>query len=131
MSATTVTQRGRLFALARMLDTGTATRLVSSSTDPETGVVTPTTSTIYTGRCRIRQAVVMDRPLTSGEAQRYLQHSILSLPTTAPLLLSDDLFTLTASALTPILVGRLWHVRALSGDTNSTASRYELVEVTS
>lgn len=131
MSATTVTQRGRLFALARMLDTCTVTRLTGSSTDPETGVVTPTTSTVYTGRCRIRQAIVMDRPLSSGEAQRYIQHSILSIPTTAALLLSDDTVTITASALTPILVGRTWHVRATSGDTNSTASRYELVEITS
>jgi hypothetical protein len=114
-----------------MLDTCTVTRLTGSSTDPETGIVTPTTSAIYTGRCRIRQAVVMDRPLTSGEAQRYIQHSILSVPTTAALLLTDDLVTVTASALTPVLVGRLWHVRALSGDTNSSASRYELAEVTS
>ena len=131
MSVPTITARGRLFALARMLDTCTVTRLTGSATDPETGVVTPTTPTIYTGKCRLRQAVVMDRPLTAGEAQRYIQHTVLSIPITAAALASDDTVTVTASALMPILVGRTWHVRALAGDSDMTAARYELVEVTS
>lgn len=131
MSATSVTLRGRAAAEARMLDTGTVTRPGTPTTDPDTGVVTPTSTTIYTGKCRIRQAVVMDRPLESGQAQRYVQHSILSLPIAAPALLTDDIFTMTTSALTANLVGRTWHVRGLSGDTNATAARYEVVEVTS
>lgn len=131
MSATSVTLRGRAAALDRMLDTGTVTRTTGSTTDPETGVVTPTTATIYTGKCRIRQAVIMDRPLQAGGAQRYIQHSILSVPITAARLFTDDLFTLTASALTPTLVGRTWRVRALGGDTNATAARYEIAEITS
>lgn len=131
MSATSVTLRGRAFGEARMLDTCAVTRPGTPTTDPDTGVVTPSSTTIYTGNCRIRQAVVIDRPLESGQAQRYVQHSILSLPITAPALLTDDIVTFTASALTPILAGRTWHVRGLSGDTNATAAKYEVTEITS
>lgn len=114
-----------------MLDTATVTRPGTPTTDPDTGVVTPTSTTIYNGKCRIRQAVVMDRPLESGQAQRYVQHSILSVPIGSPALLTDDVLTITASALTAILVGRTWHVRGLSADTDATAARYEVIEVTS
>jgi hypothetical protein len=131
VSATSVTLRGRAFAKARMLDTCAVTRPGAPTTDPDTGVVTPTTTTIYTGKCRIRQAVVMDRPLESGQAQRYVQHSILSVPIASPVLLTDDIVTFTASALTANLVGRTWHVRGVSGDTDATAARYEVIEVTS
>lgn len=132
MSATTVTLRGRKAAEARMVDTGAVTRPGAPVTDPDTGVTTyPNATTIYTGKARIRQAVVMDRPLESGQAQRYIQHSILSLPIAAAVLLTDDVFTMTASALTANLVGRTWHVRGVSGDTNATAAKYEITEITS
>lgn len=131
MSATSVTLRGRVSAEARMVDTCTVQRVTGSSTDQDTGVVTPTTTTIYTGKCRIRQAVEVGRPLDSGQAQRYMQHSILSIPIASAVLLVDDVVTITASALTANLVGRTWHVRAVSGDTNTTAARYEIAEVTS
>lgn len=131
MSATTVTLRGRKAAEARMLDSCAVVRPGTPTTDPDTGVVTPVTTPVYTGKARIRQAVVMDRPLESGQAQRYVQHSILSLPIAAAVLLTDDIVTFTASALTANLVGRTWHVRGLSGDTNATAAKYEVTEVTS
>ncbi len=131
MSATSVTLRGRAFAEARMLDTGAVTRPGTPTVNQDVGSTTPTSTAVYTGKCRIRQAVVMDRPLESGQAQRYVQHSILSLPIAAPALKTDDIFTLTASALTANLIGRTWHVRGLSGDTDATAARYEIAEVTS
>lgn len=131
MSATTVTLRGRKAAEARMQDTCAVTRPGTPTTDPDTGVVTPVTTPVYTGKSRIRQAVVMDRPLESGQAQRYVQHSIFSVPIAAPALLTDDIVTFTASALTPILLGRTWHVRGLSADSDATAARYEVAEITS
>jgi hypothetical protein len=131
MSIFSVTTRGRAFALARMLDTCTVTRQTSNPTDPDTGVGAPVNSTIYTGKCRIRQAIVMGRPVVSGEAQQYQQHSVLSLPLTAAVLAVDDLVTPTASALTPTLIGRKFRVRALAGDTSETAARYEVMEFTS
>ena len=131
MSVTTVTLRGRAAAEARMLDTAAVSRPGTPTSNADTGVTTPVTTPIYTGKCRIRQAVVMDRPLESGQAQRYVQHSILSVPIAAPVLLTDDIVTITASALTANLVGRTWHVRGLSGDTDATAAKYEIAEVTS
>lgn len=131
MSATTVTLRGRRAAEARMLDTCAVTRPGIPTSNLDTGVTTPVTTLIYTGKCRIRQAVVMDRPLESGQAQRYVQHSILSLPIAAPVLLTDDIVAFTAAALTANLVGRTWHVRGVSGDTDATAAKYEVTEITS
>lgn len=129
MSATSITLRGRIEAEALMVDTCTITRVVSTTTDPDTGVVTPTYSTIYTGKCRLKLAVAVARPLKAGEAQEFSQHPILSLPATTTGVLVDDILTITASLLMPSLVGRVFHVRAQPGQSHMTAARFEVMEI--
>jgi hypothetical protein len=99
MSATSITLRGRIAAEALMVDTCTIKRLTGSSTDQDTGVVTPTYSTTYTGKCRLKLPTAVARPITVGEAQEFTQHPILSLPATTTGIEVDDIVTITASLL--------------------------------
>lgn len=129
MSATSITLRGRTRAEALMVDTCTITRVVSTTTDADTGVVTPTYSTIYTGKCRLKLPVAVARPITVGSAQEFSQHPILSLPATTTGVQVDDILTITASLLMPSLVGRVFHVRAVPGQSHMTAARFEVMEL--
>lgn len=132
MSATSITLRGRVAAEALMVDTCTIKRDVSNpatNTDPDTGVVTPVYSTIYTGKCRLKLPVAVARPITTGEAQQFTQHPILSLPASTTGVQIDDIVTVTASALMPSLVNRVFHVRAQPGQSHMTAARFEIMEI--
>lgn len=128
-AATAAIQHGRIRAEALMVDTCSIKRVTSSSTDPDTGVVTPTYATVYTGKCRLKLASAVARPLTVGEAQVFLQHPTLSLPAATTGVQIDDIVTITASALLPSLVGRVFHVRGLPGASHMTAARFEIMEV--
>lgn len=132
MSATTATMRGRRAAEALMIDTCTVTRLTGSSTDPETGVITPTTATIYTGKCKIQQpGVASGGPANLGEATVMVSHPQLHLPIAATGVRSDDVATVTAAALDPDLVGRRYAIRVPAAKTFATARRLDIELVTS
>lgn len=129
MSANTITLRGRGAAEKLMVDACTIKRRSGSTVDPETGIITPTYSTIYTGKCRLKLPTATARPLVVGEAQEFTQHPTLSLPALTTGVEIDDLVTITASAVMPLLVGRKFHVRAKPGQTHQTAARFEIMEV--
>lgn len=131
MSATTVTLRGRLAAEALMVDTVTVRRKSGEATDSDTGVVSPTYSTVYTGKCRVQQRAGVARPASVGEAEVLVSRLELHVPTSATGIASDDVATVDASALDADLVGRVFHIRELAHKTFATARRYSMVEVTS
>lgn len=133
MSATSVTLAGRHAAEALMLDACTVKRLASQVTDPETGVVTPTYTTIYTGKCKVQRTTRASRvaPTSVGEAEVFLARLELHLPVAASHVTSDDIATVTASALDPDLVGMVFHVRELAAKTLQTARRFGIELVTS
>jgi hypothetical protein len=131
MSATSATLRGRTAAEALQVDLCTITRTATSVVDPDTGVITGTTTTVYTGRCRLKLPVAVARPSLVGQAQEFLQHPILSLPATTTGVQINDVLTITASLLMPVLIGRVFHIRAVPGQSQMTAGRYEVMEVQS
>lgn len=131
MTATSVTLRGRLAAEANMVDACTIKRVTGSSTNDNTGVVTPTYSTIYSGKCRIQQTVPVSKPHDVGEAAVWLQRLELQVPMSVTGIASDDLVTITASLLDADLVGRTFHVRELGHKSHMTARRVQIEEVTS
>lgn len=133
MSAITATLRGRAAAEALMLDAVTVTRLASQVTDPETGVVTPTYTTIYTGKCKVQRSQRASRvaPTSVGEAEVFESRLELHLPTSATGVTSDDIATVTASVLDPDLVGMVFHVREPAAKTFTTAHRFGIIQVTS
>jgi hypothetical protein len=131
MSATSATLRGRLAAEALMVDTCTVQRQTGSTTNDTTGVVTPTYSTIYTGKCRVQQRVPVSKPADVGQAHVWLQRLELQVPMSVTGIASDDLVTITASLLDADLVGRTFRVRELGHKTHMTARRVQLEEATS
>jgi hypothetical protein len=131
MSATSATLRGRLAAEALMVDTCTVQRQTGSTTNDTTGVVTPTYSTIYTGKCRVQQRVPVSKPADVGQAHVWLQRLELQVPMSVTGIASDDLVTITDSLLDADLVGRTFRVRELGHKTHMTARRVQLEEATS
>lgn len=131
MSATTTTLRGRAAAEALMVDACTIKRATGTSTNDTTGVVTPTYSTIYSGKCRIQQTVPVSKPHEVGQAAVWLQRSVLQIPMAAAPALSDDLVTVTSSVLDPNLAGTTYRIRDLGAKTHMTARRYQIEQVTS
>ncbi|HEY9484190.1 MAG TPA: DUF6093 family protein, partial [Micromonosporaceae bacterium] len=55
MSRASVLARGRAAALAGMVDACLIERMTGTTTDPDTGQVTETWSTTYTGPCRVQE----------------------------------------------------------------------------
>jgi hypothetical protein len=115
-----------------MVDTVTITRVTGSTTDTDTGVVAPTTATVYTGRAKIQQSEVpTGEPRNLGEASVLVVRLELHLPVSATGLLIDDVATVTASVLDPDLVGKRLVIRFVARKTFLTARRCDVTEVTS
>ena len=131
MSATTAVLAGRRAAEASMVDACTIRRQTGTSTDDTTGVVTPTYSTVYAGKCRVQQKAPASKPGDVAQAAVWLQRSELQLPMSAPPARSDDRVDITASALDPNLPGTVYHVRDVGSKTHSTMRRYQIEQVTS
>lgn len=130
MSATSVTLRGRAKAESLMQDACTVKRLTGSASDPDTGVVTPTYTTVYTGRCKVQQ-VPSGAQSTVGEATITQSPLTLHIPASATGPTTDDIATITACVLDPELVGRVFHLTAPAHKSFATARRLPMSEVTS
>lgn len=130
MSRDSVLARGRTAAEAGMVDTCTIAR-VTETTDEDTGEVTPTTSPLYTGACRVQQRTVTATPADAGEAHALMLALEVQLPMSVTGLRTEDRITITASAHDPDLVDRVFLIRSLAHKTHATARRVQVVERTS
>jgi hypothetical protein len=132
LSASSILARGRLAAEALMVDTCTIKRVTGRTTDPETGQVTQTTTTVYgPGKCRVQQQGGISRPHDLGEAQVFLVRLEVQLPVDTSIgVQPDDLVTVLSSSLDPDLPGRVFYVRELAHKTHATARRIQVEEVT-
>lgn len=129
MSATTALLRGRVAAESLMLDAVTIARTTGSSTDQDTGVVTPTLNTLYTGKAKIHQAGAAGSPTTLGEAEVFTSTLEVHVPITVTGIQPDDLVTVTASALDADLVGKTYRVRGIADKSFLTARRLAVIGV--
>ncbi|WP_433078863.1 DUF6093 family protein [Dactylosporangium sp. CA-052675] len=129
MSAYTIALRGRQRAEQDMPDTVTVQHQTGTSTDQETGAVTPTWSTVYTGKAKVQQSNPATTPTTIGEASVFVGQLTLHLPASVTVVQSDDLVTVAASVLDPDLVGRTFRLRGPAHKTYLTARRFPMVEV--
>lgn len=129
MSIQTALARGRAAAEALMVDTCTITRTIGESTVG--GVVTPTTSTIYSGKCRMQVRQETGAGQNVGEAFVVVQRLELQLPMSVPELREGDIVTMTAAALDPQLAGKTYAVRDAVAKTHLTSRRVTVLEVTS
>lgn len=131
MSASSITLRGRAKALEQMTSSCTVQHLTGSSTDQETGVITPTYSTVYSGACKVQQSAPATAPTTVGEASVFVGQLQLHLPVTdgTALVAPDDLVTVTACVLDASLIGKTFRLRGPAHKSYATARRFPITEV--
>lgn len=113
-----------------MQDSCTITRAGSgtSTFDPATGTYTdPASTTVYTGKCRVKPRNLVDRTVQAGEQQVSLWSFEVSVPVSATDVDLDDVVTVTGS-IDPSLVGRTLRVRSVARGTFLTARRLDCEE---
>jgi hypothetical protein len=113
-----------------MLDSCTVHRPGIPVTDPETGVVAPSLTLVYTGVCKIQQTISQASNPTAGGHSFTVQDSRVDFPVSAGPFAVDDVVTMTASVLDPQLVGRKLRVVELFHKSYATAQRTRVEEVT-
>lgn len=130
MSRATALARGRIFDGLGMADTCTITRVTGRTTDPDTGEVTDTTSTLYSGKCRVQQHQATADRKDVGEDYLLLLRIEVQLPMSVTGLAVGDLITVTASAQDADLVGRVFRIHDLAHKSEATSRRVQCVERT-
>jgi hypothetical protein len=117
-----VVEAGRAAARRLMVDACTVTRVTGTATNSTTGVVTPTTSTVYTGPCRIKPDPTPSES-QAGEREVVTRRFIVSVTTDEDGIAVDDIVTVTASELDPALVGVTLTVAGVIIGSHLTARR--------
>ena len=107
MSAASVLARGRVKAAALFCDTVTIEHPTGLSTDPTTGVVTPTYSGVYTGPGKV-QGATSPSGQDVAEAHLAVLSPLVHVPITVTGVVEGDVVTVTAAAYDPQLVGRVF-----------------------
>ncbi len=128
MSATAAVRAGRVAAERGMLDACTIQAITGSTTDPLTGVDTPTYSTLYTGRCKVQTYEPYERNPEVGGATMTIQRYSVHVPVGSFAPAIGQVVTITAATLDPNLVAREFRVVALLHKTAATAYRLSVEE---
>ncbi len=123
--------RARIVAERLMVDTCTIRRSVSTSTDPNSGDITPTYATIYGGKCRVQQPSVDARSADAGEAYLLMLRLSVQVPMTVAGVRAGDEVLINSAVFDPDLPGRTFVVRELAHKTHATARRLGVEEKTS
>lgn len=129
MSAQSAILAGRVAAERLMIDTCTIVRVTGVTTDPVNGRPAETTTPVYSGRCRIQQRGATGSRTDVADASVVQVTYELQLPMSAAAVLVEDRVTVTAAALDPQLVGRVWRVAGQAAKTHATSRRVEIREV--
>jgi hypothetical protein len=118
---------GRAQAEALMESACTIRRVTGSTLDPLTGVATPTSTVIYSGKCRLRFPFVRPEVVLAAGQTLAKQRGILSIPvgaTGSANVLTDDVVTLDGNPLDSALVGTLMRVEGPFAETHATSRRF-------
>jgi hypothetical protein len=122
--------RGRKAAERLMVDTCTVKRPADAVTTNASGVVAATSTTIYTGKCKIQQQRMQFAEMTDAGDHRFTVAPLeVHLPTSATGIDTNDRIEITASFDTAN-VGRVFTVRTFDRKTFQTALRVIVTEVT-
>jgi hypothetical protein len=125
-----VLARGRAAAEALMVDACLIERETGEATSTTTGAVTPTYTTLYSGKCRIQQRTTEARVEDTAEQYDRMLRLEVQLPMSVTGLKVDDRVTVTASVHDADLAGRQVWIRHLAHKTHATARRVVAEELT-
>jgi hypothetical protein len=131
VSAESALLRGRKAAEKRMVDQCTITRPGAPVTDPESGVVSASSETIYTGKCEV-QSKNSSRASPEAGGRVFVEVSrVVKIPANAADVKDGDVVNMTASLLNAFTVGKKYRVEGFTPDSFDTAARLPVQEVTS
>lgn len=129
MSAESLAQRGRLVAEAQMIDSCRITRGGDVVTDPDSGEVTRSRSTVYEGKCQVQSREGAAASPDAAGASFTVVSRVVKIPANAADVLDGDEVEITASALNSFTVGKVYRVEGFTPDTYDTAFRLPVKEV--
>jgi hypothetical protein len=129
MSRAALVARAQAAAEAGMADTCTIRRQTGQATDDFSGVVTPTWTSLYAGKCRVQHSRPQSEQYDVGENYQLQLRLILQLPMSVTGLEVGDQVTITASQ-DPDMVGRVFLTRDLFHKTDASARRIGVTEGT-
>jgi uncharacterized protein YwlG (UPF0340 family) len=86
---------------------------------------------LYTGKCRVQVKAAARQGGDIGQAYVVIEEREVQLPMTVTGLREGDQITITAAALDPDLVGRVYVVHDVVAKTQLTSRRATVLEVTS
>ncbi|MFN4000871.1 DUF6093 family protein [Microcella sp.] len=124
-----VARMGRRQAESLMESTCTITKVAADEIDPETGLRTQTTTTIYTGKCRLRLPSSWAADVDAAGQMLARQMPEISIPVEAAGsgdVRPDMSVTITANPLDTSVVGVTFRVRGIQFQTHSTARRLQV-----
>ena len=105
-----------------MTDSCTITRITGVTTDPTTGAVSETTSTVYSGKCRVQSWQPFEQTPDVGSATPTVQRYQVHIPVGVAVRIGDQV---------TMADGRLFRIAATHTKTYQTAQRLPVDELTS
>lgn len=132
MSAASATRMGRRAAERQMVDTCVITRGAGQRvTDPSTGKVTVTGTTVYSGKCQVVSKNSSTAEPEAGGKEFTVVSRQVKIPANAADVKDGDVVKITASLLNDFTAGKKYKVEGYTPDSFDTAARLPVKEVTS
>lgn len=130
MRSELILKRARRDAEALMVDSCIIERPGESVTDPATGVVTPSYTPVYDGKCKVQQTLAQSSSSEAGGAVYTRQGARLDIPVGAGLVATGDRVRILSAASNPDLVGNVYQLVELFEKSWQTAQRLRVEELT-
>lgn len=129
MREQTLLRRGRRDAERLMLDSCVIDRPGEPTTDPD-GVVTPSYTPVYEGKCKVQLTASQAASPESAGAVFNAQRSRLDLPVGVGPIMPGDRVRIVTAMSNPALVGNTYRVTELFEKSWQTAQRIPIEELT-
>jgi len=129
MSAADVVLAGRREAEALMVDSCRITSAGDVVTDPDTGEVTRTRTTVYEGRCKVQSKDSATSNPEAGGATFTVVSRQVHIPANAAEIHDGYEVEITGSLLNSFTVGKVYRVAGFTPDTFDTAFRLPVKEI--
>lgn len=131
MTRASILARGRIAAELGMTDECVIKRPGGKDTDPDSGDVVTTYTTLYTGqKCRVQSRGQWGERRDVGQDSVVMQTIEVQLPITVTNLQVGDVITITAATFDPLLVGRELQLKDLNSESHATCRRVMATELT-
>jgi hypothetical protein len=112
-----------------MIDACVIERPGAPVTNPDTGVVTPSVTTVYTGKCKVQSKEATAATPNAGGAMFTVVSRQVHIPMNAADVKDGDVVRMTASLLNTFTVGKRYRVEGFTPDSFDTAARLPVKEL--